>query len=189
MLKLAHLYQDQIIRKMQETWYNEEYKYYYDQEPMIPDFPQRPDGFRQFASVDSDGNVIGYLSYRYNSSTSRCYNFGIISFDKGNYEFVKDVIQMINDIFIKFGMNSMEFMCFARNTAVLRSYRNFIKNYGGKEVGTLRDCTKSFDNKLCDVVLFEVHRNDLNYMKDNNGGCYIVSKARFLKHYLSLGGR
>lgn len=159
MLRPAHLYQEEIIEKMYETWYNPAYKYYYDMEMTIPNF-NVSNGQHQFASVDEKGNVIGYLSYNVYIAASRANCFGIISFDKGNLTFIKDVYQMIDECFTKFGLNSVEWMVFENNSEVLKAYRTFVKHRGGREVGILHDATKAYDNKLNDVIIFEILAKD-----------------------------
>ena len=165
MLKPAHLYQEELTGKFYETWYNPEYKYYYDGDPTVPDFPTHPDGTRQFVSVDDDDNVIGYISYYCNPVLRRANNFGILSFDKGNMTFIKDCKQTILDIFLKYHLEAAEWFCYKDNPAI-RLYRNFIRNYGGREVGTLRRCAKAYDGVLRDIVIFEVAREDIDINKE-----------------------
>lgn len=160
MLKNAILFKNEIELKMMETWYDKRYQYYYDSMPGLPDFPTQPEKNRQFASVDDEGNVIGYMSYSFNLATRRAMNFGIISFDIGNPMFARDVRQMIAECFFKFHLNSIEWFCFEENSA-LKGYRKFIKRYGGREVGTLRNVAFAADGQIHNAVLFEICYEDL----------------------------
>lgn len=163
MLKVAHLYKDRLIPKFYETWYNPEYQYYYDTNPGIPDFPNNPDGLMQFVSVDEHDNIIGYMSYWIYEPARRAMNFGIMCFDKGNLIFLQDCVQMVKDIFEKFGLYSMEWRCYQDNERTLALYRNFIYRYGGVEVGRLRHNGASFGRNYEDTVIFEIITSDLNW--------------------------
>ena len=81
------------------------------------------------------------------------------------YEFIADVIRVIDDIFYKFNLNRIEFQCFAMNP-VCDAYRGFIKKYGGREVATLRQTTKLMDGMFHDSILFEILFDDLTYPSD-----------------------
>ena len=163
MLKVAHLYKEKLIPKMYETWYDPEYRYYYDVNPGIPDFPDKPDGFMQFVSVDENDNVIGYMSYWIYEPAHRAMNFGIMCFDKGNPIFLQDCLQMVSDIFRKFNLFSMEWRCYAENKRTIELYRNFIWRYGGREVGVLRMSGASFERYPTDTYLFEMTIQDINW--------------------------
>ena len=52
--------------------------------------------------------------------------FGIISFQKGNIEFAKDVYKVICDLFEKYHMNRVSWKAYVENPAI-RGYRNFIE--------------------------------------------------------------
>lgn len=175
MLENALLYKDKVSNLMAETWYDERYKYYYDSMPGIPDFPTQPDHQRQFVSVDSYGSVIGYMSYSFNLATHRAMNFGIISFDRGNPLFARDVRQMIAECFFKFHLNSIEWFCFEENPA-LKGYRKFIKRYGGREIGTLRHVAFAADGQIHNAVLFEICYEDIYQSTLGKDGCLFYSK-------------
>ena len=81
--------------------------------------------------------------------------FGIISFDKGNMEFIKDVCEAVSDIFTKYHMNRISWFCYADNPAI-RGYRNFIRRHGGRVCGHYRQYARLQDGKLHDSVMFEI---------------------------------
>lgn len=167
MLKPAQLYKDELQKKLVETWYDEKYKYFYDtsgkNEIVLPDncYYQR-----YFVSVDKNENILGYICYTYDDNSSYAKWFGIMCFeDSYCYEFIADVIRVIDDIFYKFNLNRIEFQCFAMNP-VCDAYRRFIKKYGGREVATLRQTTKLMDGMFHDSILFEILFDDLIYPSD-----------------------
>lgn len=160
MLKPAQNYITEIKTKYADTMYDLNYQYYHaDRWTSFPSISEDNCWKHQFASVDANNNVIGYISYSINLSAESCDNFTIISFDKGNLTFVRDIQQAVDDIFNKYNFNRLEFQCFVGNTA-LRGYRNFIKRYGGREVGTLKQVNKLIDGKLYDAVIFEILKED-----------------------------
>ena len=156
MLKPAQLYTEELKRKYIETWYQPEYMYYSawvgTSELKIP---ENTYDSHDFASVDKDNNVIGYISYSTNYITMSAYNLGAINFYKGNVEFAKDLYQVICDIFCKYNFNRLSWCCVISNPAI-RGYRNFIKKHGGKESAYRRQVAKLQDGKLYDEVEFEI---------------------------------
>lgn len=170
MLKPAQLYKEELIKKGIETWYDMNYQWYHggggSREFIIPDNSYES---RCFASVDKDNNVIGYLAYSISQDSQSAYNFGAISFDRGNPTMAMDMRQLIADIFFKYNMNRVDWCCFADNPAI-KGYRSFIKRYGGRECGYFRQQNRLMDGKLHDSVCFEILREDLlvaPVMKDN----------------------
>lgn len=154
MLVPAHLYKQQIIEELYKTWHNDKYKYYYDWNCGIPDFPDKPDGTMQFASVDKEGNLLGYISFYINWPLRRGNNFGIISF-KNSYTFAKDVEQTIRNCFEKYNLNSIEWFCYTNNP-VVKNYIKFINRHGGRLVGMLEQASMTQDGILRDCYIFEI---------------------------------
>ena len=156
MIKPAQLYIEELKIKQLETWYDEKNIYYSGWVGnSLSKIDENNEEWHQFVSVDKNNNVIGYISYGVDWVTMTADRFGIISFDKGNIEFAKDLYKVICDIFEKYNMNRMSWYCIADNPAI-RGYRNFIKRYGGKECGYYRQCAKLQDGKLHDTVIFEI---------------------------------
>ena len=156
MLKPAQLYKDELQKKNCETWYDTKYMFWNggtgDSQINIHDNNYE---CHQFVSVDKDDNVIGYITYAVDWAAMSADRFGIISFDKGNVLFAKDVYQAICDLFEKYHMNRVQWFAFADNPAV-KGYRNFIKKHGGVECAHYRQAAKLIDGKLHDSVCFEI---------------------------------
>lgn len=156
MLKPAQLYEIELNEQNIESWYSIENMFWnggsYNSEIKLPN--NNYDS-HNFVSVNKDDNVIGYISYSIDWGAMSIDSFGMISFDKWNFEFIKDLYIAICDIFEKYHMNRMSWWCYADNPAI-RGYRNFIKKYGGRECGYLRQNTMLQDGKLHDSVLFEI---------------------------------
>lgn len=156
MLRPAQLYTKQLRIKNIESWHQPENIYWHggtgEYEIQLPDNNK---GEHAFVSVDDKDNILGYISYAVDWETMSAENLGIISYKKGSVMFAKDVLKAVIDCFQVYGMNRIQWFCWADNPAI-RGYRNFIRKYGGKECGYLRQAGKLRDGKLHDSVLFEV---------------------------------
>lgn len=179
MIKPAQLYREELKKKGIETWYDMNYQWYHggggSREFIIPDNSYEN---RCFAAVDKDDNVIGYLAYSISQDSQSAYNFGAISFDRGNPIMAIDMRQLIADIFFKYNMNRVDWCCFADNPAI-KGYRSFIKRYGGRECGYFRQQCRLLDGKLHDSVCFEILREDLtieNIIFQNTKGIKVIPK-------------
>lgn len=156
MLKNALLYKEILQKKFQETWYNPAYKFYSggtgNNNLLIPDNCYEN---HCFASVDSNDNVLGYIAYHVDYAAMSCCNFGAISFDLGNLVFTKDLLQSIDDIFVKYGMNRIDFWAFVDNP-IVPTYQKLVEKYGGRIVGILEDTAKLMDGQLHSSIIFEL---------------------------------
>lgn len=156
MLKPAQLYKDHLLKEYVKTWYKPENIYYTGWTgDSVPEIPNNNYDSHHFVSVDKNNNLIGYISYSVDWVTMNADRFGIISFDRGNIEFAKDVYKVIRDLFEVYHMNRISWRCYVENPAI-RGYRNFIKRHGGKECGYYRQIAKLQDGKLHDSVEFEI---------------------------------
>lgn len=156
MLRAAQLYEDELRTMFIEQWYKPE-NIFYDggAGDSFGELPAENYENHCFVSVDGDDNVIGYIAYSVDWAAMSVSNLGIISFDKGNLLFAKDVWKAICDIFEVYHMNRLSFWCFADNPAI-KAYRNFIRLHGGRECGYRRQSSKLQDGKLHDDVEFEI---------------------------------
>ena len=167
MLKPAQLYAEELQRKNTEAWYKQENIFWNggcgDSTINLPN-----DNYYEhnFVSVNKNDEVIGYISYLIDWSAMSADKFGIISFDKGNMEFVKDLYKSICDLFEVYNMNRISWYCFADNPAI-RGYRNFIKKHGGRECAHCRQVARLQDGKLHDSVQFEILKEEWKGTSEN----------------------
>ena len=163
MIKPAQLYTEELKRLYCETWYDPKYIYYHSdigtQELQFSDNNYERHSF----AILENNEVVGYISYRLNWAAKVTYNFGIISF-KQSLVFGKDLMKIIDDIFMKYKMNKMEFFAFSDNP-VIKHYYNFINRFGGREVGILKESVLLMDGKLHDSVMFELFAKDYLFYK------------------------
>lgn len=155
MLKPAQLYAEELQKKNYETWYDKRYMYYGGLGACDIELADNNCDKHQFVSVDKDNNVIGYISYKIDWCALNADNFGIISYDMGNFQFLRDCYQVVCDLFKKYHMNRVGWFAYVDNPAI-RGYRNFVKKHGGKECAYLRQIAKLADGKLHDAVEFEI---------------------------------
>ena len=156
MLKAAQLYEAQLNEEMVKSWYKPENIYYHGGcGEYTVELPGNNCDSHCFVSVNDDDKVVGYISYNVDWVSRSAETFSIISFDKGNALFAKDVYQAIIDCFEVYRFNRISWFCYADNPAV-RGYRNFIKKHGGRECGHFRQHTRLRDGKLHDTVFFEI---------------------------------
>lgn len=168
MLKPANLYAADLHIKFVETMYDMKYKYYhFGTSSGIPTIDDDNRWSHQFASIDNNGEILGYIMYGVNYETMSVPSFGAISFiPGGSITYARDLLQAIDNIFMVYNFNRMEWTCCIDNPAI-RGYRNLCKRFGGREVGQLHQTIKLMDGKLYDTAIFEIMRED-----------YIKSKER-----------
>ena len=122
MLKPAQLYQTELNEKFIGIWYDPEYMYYtFSSGFSTLDFVDNNYNSHSFACLDKSNNIIGFISYDIHPATMSVDNLAILSFDKGNIIFGRDLKQVIYDIFNKYHMNRLEFQCIAGN----RSFESY----------------------------------------------------------------
>lgn len=160
MLKPAQLYKEKLYEEYVKTWYKPENIFYTGWTgDSIPEIPDNNYDSHHFVSIDKSDNLIGYISYSVDWVSMNADRFGIISFDKGNILFAKDVYKCICDLFEKYHMNRVSWCAYVENPAI-RAYRNFVKKHGGIECGYRRQNAKLQDGKLHDSVEFEILANE-----------------------------
>ena len=149
-----------MLEEYIDTWYKSENIFYTGWTgDSLPEIPDNNYDSHHFVSIDKNGSLIGYISYSVDWCAMSADRFGIISFDKGNILFAKDVYTAICDLFEKYHMNRISWRAYVENPAV-RGYRNFIKRHGGKECGYYRQIAKLQDGKLHDSIEFEILANE-----------------------------
>lgn len=156
MLAPAQLYEGELRNKFATTLYDEKYKWYSGWTGCaIPHIPDNTYEGRDFVSLNEEGEVIGYISYRFNMTCMRAHDFGIICFEDCSVVFAKDVFQCFVDIFEKYNLKSARWDVIVGNPAI-RGYKHFIEKHGGRICGYYRQCTRLMDGKIYDSMSFEV---------------------------------
>lgn len=154
MLVPAILYREQIIEEFRKCFYTTDMLF----ETgcignWIPTIEDCPEGWQfQYAIVDKDEKLIGYLGYTVDWYASRAYNFGLISFDRGNVLVGRDVFDKLEELVNM--LHRVEWRAVGGNPAC-RGYDHFIKRHGGTK-HVLKDCNKDKDGIYHDDVIYEI---------------------------------
>lgn len=152
MLLPAILYKEEIEKAFAKELYTENYFYYsgYAHCHSLTEIKAQ-DNLYQYAIVDKD-KLIGYLSYTVQDSTDCVYNFGLYSFDKGNYIIGKDLFSELEKL-VK-THRRIEWRMIGGNP-VKKHYDRFCKKYGGNFV-VLHDVCKDPYGSYRDEYIYEI---------------------------------
>ena len=164
MIKPAQLYQQELNKLYYDTFYDSKYMYYRGCGTGELIIPNTTYDSHHFAILNNNYEVVGYICYAINFASKVVNNFGIISF-KPSICFGRDLMKIIDNVFIKYNMNKIEFRAIADNP-VIKHYYNFIDKYDGRVVGTLTDSVMLEDGELHDCVMFELFKK--NYIERKN---------------------
>lgn len=115
----------------------------------------------EFASVNSNNEVVGYISYDINRVSNSCFNLIIINFKKNTLSktFGEDLIQLFEDMFSKFKFRKLKFGVVIGNPAE-KFYDKYITKIGGRIVGIYKEDVVLIDGNLYDYKEYEVFRED-----------------------------
>ena len=174
MIKPAILYSREIEYNILNTWYDLRYQYYHGWVAAnSPDIRNNTRDFHQFASVVKDSaskdgeRVIGYIEYQCDRTNNVARSLVIASFEIGNTIFLRDCLQVVDEVFTKYRFDKLTFTAYA-DSPVVDPYRRYLSKVGGREIGTSLRESILMDGKKHDLVFFEIHRDD--YLKSRKKG-------------------
>lgn len=156
-LKPAILYKDQIAQKSRELYYTDDSFYYNGYITNDPIIVKEGDDYNerfQYAIVDNNKDLIGYISFHVDFYSKNADSFGLISFDRGNPIIgfaVKEVIDMLIE---EFCIHRLEFRCIGGNP-VKRHYDWFCRNMNGK-CHCLQDVIRDHRRDYHNVYIYEM---------------------------------
>ena len=157
MLKPAILYKDIIEEEFAKILYSEDYYFYCGYVSGEPFSLNCEDNLFNYAFVDKDDNVLGFLTYQIYDLADTVHNFGLISFDKGNPSLGRDLLNKMEELFQKH--HKLEWRVIGDNP-VKRHYDNFCSKYKGYR-HHLHDVCKNLDGEYVDSYIYEVLNNDI----------------------------
>ncbi len=154
MLVPAILYKEQIIKEFQKYYYTTDMLYETgDIENWVPQIAECPESWQfQYAIIDNNKKLIGYLGYAVDWYVSKAYNFGLFSFDRGNILVGKDVFDKLEELVKTF--HRVEWRAVGGNPAC-RGYDSFIKKHNGTK-HILKDSIKDKDGNYHDDIIYEI---------------------------------
>lgn len=158
----AKLYEEEIKRKMWEVWYDEKYQYYFVGD-WRSDFSLPTTGSdyvrRSFAVLNNDDELIGCINYSVDTEIRLAQWFGAINFTGDKITFGNALRQVIEDCFLKFGLNVVEWKVICGNP-IEKSYDRMCKKLGGTISGIGHKRAKDMKGNVCDEKTYEILRED-----------------------------
>lgn len=153
MLKPAILYADQIKNELAKIYYTDDmFNLTGDLTNWKPDIDSDRYGACNYAIVDKNDKLLGYLSYTISATVSLVSQFGVISFDKGNPIVGKDLFEKLEELVSNYHI--VEWKMVSGNP-VERAYDKFCKKHNGSK-HIFRDRLKDSHGKLHDDILYEI---------------------------------
>lgn len=156
MLKPAILFKEEIENNFK--------KYYYSDDMMyetgglgnwLPDIQEEPEyGKFQYAIVDSNEKLLGYLDYFIDWYSSCAHRFRLISFDRGNPIVGRDLFNEMKKLLDDYKLHRIEWRMIGGNPAE-RSYDRFCKKHNGTK-HILKDVIKDKYGKYHDDIIYEI---------------------------------
>ena len=151
MLVPAILYKDEIINGMQKYFYTDDMMFETGcMDNWTPNIIECPDGSQfQYAIVDNNGKLIGYLAYSVDWYASIAYNFGLFSFDRGNPLVGREVFNKLEELVRT--LHRVEWRAIGGNPAC-RGYDSFIKRHNGSK-HILKDSSQKMKKRLIENII------------------------------------
>lgn len=156
MLKPAILFKEEIQNYFKSIYYTEEMMFVSGgMENWLPDIVECPEeNLFQYAIIDNNKNLIGYVSFKVNWYDSAAYNFGLISFDKGNINIGFAMKEVIDKIANEFHLHSMEWRVVGGNP-VEDAYDRFCKKFNGHK-HIINDANRDMRGNYRYAALYEI---------------------------------
>lgn len=159
MLDFAQNHEKELAKKMRDTWGKKKYWYYhrcsYFSQEMIKEDTWND---TQFVSLNSAGEVIGYLGYGIDRECRYVTYMAIINFS-GDISFGFDVMNMVKDIFEVYQYRKIVFTVVTGNPAE-QKYDRLIERYGGRIVGIHKEHVMLPNGRYYDEKIYEISRKD-----------------------------
>lgn len=154
MLLPATLYKEAITTEFQKWFYTDDMMYETGcMDNWIPNIIDCPGESQvQYAIVDKNKKLLGYLGYSVDWYASKAYNFGLFSFDRGNPIVGYDVFHELKKLVST--MHRVEWRAISGNPAC-RSYDRFIHKHGGAKY-VLKDSIKDRSGNYRDDIIYEI---------------------------------
>lgn len=151
----ATAYKEEIEKYAAKLRYSNKMFFYngtYEHGPM---YIQTEDtaGRYQWAIVDNDANLVGYISYQVDYFCANAYSFGLIAFADNKMAMMKGIREVIDHL-KSLNLHRIEFRCVSDNPAKDR-YLKIIKRFNGKDF-TMTDVFKDPTGQYHNVDIFEV---------------------------------
>ena len=138
--------------------------YYYTEDMMyetggltnwLPNIQEETESGRfQYAIVNSDGKLLGYLDYHIDWYSSCASRFGLISFDRGNLIVGKDLYSELNKLIYEYKLHRIEWRMIGGNP-VEKHYDKICEKYNGTK-HILKDAIKDKFGNYHNDIIYEI---------------------------------
>ncbi len=158
----AKLYEEEIRRKMWEVWYDEKYQYFWGgswRSDFSLDNKNNEWPRRAFAVLNNKDELIGCITYSIDTDLRIAQWFGAINFSDDKITFGRALRQVIDDCFIKFGMNVLEWNVICGNP-IERSYDRMCQRLGGHIIGIRHNRSRDLAGNPLNDKAYEILRED-----------------------------
>ena len=147
----ALLHKDKLLELFAKEMYTDNYFLYmgYAHGHSLPTIDDADNKY-QYAVVNSENNVIGYLSYRVCGDS--VINFGLYSFDKGNPVIGRDLFEELERLVSHY--HRVEW-CMVSGNPVKKHYDRYCKYHGGNMV-VLHDNVRDNYGNYHDTYIYEI---------------------------------
>lgn len=164
MIENSLLHREEVQRQFLNIWYNKTFEYYFGDELRHIDDNMNPDPQRRsFVSLDKNGSIIGFISYYFDPVCRLVTSMGAINFTgQDRFTFGKDLMRVIDDIFVKYHMETLEWAVICGNP-IEESYDRICKRIGGRILCTRHARATDLAGNILDDKVYEVTRQE--YMK------------------------
>lgn len=159
MLIPAILRKNEILYEFQKLQYTDDLMFEVGNiDNCMPNIVEEPSRYTfQYAIVDKDEKLIGYVAYEIDWYSSHAYNFGLMSFDRGNPLIGKEVFEIMNNLINKLRIHRIAWYMVSGNP-VERSYDRFCNKYNGRKI-VLKDTFRDRMGNYHDSVAYEIINN------------------------------
>ena len=156
MLIPAILKKDEILEAFKKYYYTDDMMYETGgMGNWLPDIQEETNGDKfQYAIVDSDEELIGFLSYTVDWYSSCAYNFGLISFIRGNPIMGRDLFNELTKLIKDYKLHRIEWKMVGGNP-VEKSYDKFCNKFNGAK-HVFRDTMKDKYGNYHDSIIYEI---------------------------------
>lgn len=139
-------------------------KYYYTEDMMyetgglnnwLPNIKEETETGRfQYAIVNSEDKLLGYLDYQVDWYSSCAHNFGLISFIRGNPIVGKDLFDELKKLMYEYKLHRIEWRMVGGNP-IEKHYDKFCEKFNGTK-HILKDVIKDKYGKYHDDIIYEI---------------------------------
>lgn len=160
MLEYAVKYRYELEEKFLSCMEKEKYKYFFITSNTNEPFMLGTDkDDHQFVSINSNGDVLGFIGWFGNRELSKASVYQAINFGDTNMTFGVDLGKCIDDIFRKYNYELLTF-CVHKGNPAEEMYDKYIKKYGGSITGISERSVILYDGTITDMKSYEIRKED-----------------------------